>query len=213
MRALSLRQSQTLDFIRQSVGERGFAPTLQEIGNHLGIRSKNAVNDHIVALERKGAIRRDAMKSRAIVVVEPEVDARRSASPEVLEIPVVSRIVRGLPIIAEHNVCDVLKLEPRLVSSRKDVFGLRMTNDSMRGAGIKAGDYLFVRRIQTAEQGAIVVALIGDEAIVRRFCRDYPFIRLDPENRSVAPVLVHASDWNPTTMLIGVVVGVWRRFE
>src|ERR1043165_2175156 len=213
MQGLTKRQAQTLDFIRQSIEERGYPPTLREIGESMGIRSTNGVNDHLRALERKGYLRREDMKSRALKLVEDASPAplrAASSDEDVIDIPVVGRVAAGLPLLAEENVIDTVRVDRMLVRGGREVFGLRVTGDSMIEAGILNGDYIFVRRQPTADRGEIVVALIGDEATVKHYYPEKDYIRFQPANSQMAPILVRAADFKPT-MLLGVVVGVFRR--
>jgi repressor LexA len=213
MQGLTKRQEQTLDFIRQSIGDRGYPPTLREIGEHMGIRSTNGVNDHLRALERKGYLRREDMKSRALKLVEdagPAPLRAASSDEDVIDIPVVGRVAAGLPLLAEENVIDTVRVDRMLVRGGREVFGLRVTGDSMIEAGILAGDYIFVRKQSTADRGDVVVALIGDEATVKHFYPERDYVRFQPANSKMAPILVRASDFK-STMLLGKVVGVYRR--
>jgi repressor LexA len=234
MQGLTDRQQQVLRYIRQSIHERGYPPTLREIGAHMGIRSTNGVNDHLRALERKGYLTREDMKSRALRPRDmptgasntgrdgPSLDgdgAPASAngvapandqSEEMLEIPVLGRIAAGLPLLAEEHVLDTVRVDKTLVRGGREVFGLRVNGDSMIEAGILSGDYIFVKKQLTATRGDIVVALIGDEATVKYFYPEKDYIRFQPANAKMAPILVRASDFRPT-MLLGVVVGVYRK--
>ncbi|HYQ45387.1 MAG TPA: transcriptional repressor LexA [Polyangiaceae bacterium] len=212
MQGLTARQEQTLDFIRKSIEERGYPPTLREIGEYMGIRSTNGVNDHLRALERKGYLRREDMKSRALKLVS---DSESSASVKVpdddlIEVRVLGRVAAGLPLLAEENVIDTVRVDRMLVRGGREVFGLRVTGDSMIEAGIMSGDYIFVKKQSTAERGDIVVALIGDEATVKHFYPERDYVRFQPANSQMAPILVRASDFK-STMLLGKVVGVYRR--
>src|SRR5687768_13344523 len=213
MQGLTKRQEQTLDFIRSSIESRGYPPTLREIGEHMGIRSTNGVNDHLRALERKGYLRREDMKSRALKLVEDAAPTPLRAvgsDDDVIDIPVVGRVAAGLPLLAEENVVDTVRVDRMLVRGGREVFGLRVTGDSMIEAGILAGDYIFVRKQSTADRGDIVVALIGDEATVKHFYPERDYVRFQPANGQMAPILVRASDFK-STMLLGKVVGVYRR--
>lgn len=217
MQGLTKRQEQTLAYIRQSIEQRGYPPTLREIGEYMGIRSTNGVNDHLRALERKGYLRREDMKSRALRVVE-QADAKppiaaaapRSGDDNLLDIRILGRVAAGLPLLAEENVIDTVRVDRMMVRGGREVFGLRVTGDSMIDAGILNGDYIFVRKQPTADRGDIVVALIGDEATVKYYYPEKDYIRFQPANAQMAPILVRASDFKPT-MLLGVVVGVFRR--
>src|SRR5271170_1098533 len=226
---LTDRQQEALDFIGQSIEARGYPPTLREIGAHMGIRSTNGVNDHLRALERKGYLTREDMKSRALRPrdLDPsEISGASGANgapnggetgapandqgADIVDIPVVGRIAAGLPLLAEEHVLDTVRIERSMVRGGRDVFGLRVNGDSLIEAGILSGDYIFVRKQITAQRGEIVVALIGDEATVKYFFPEKDYIRFQPANGKMAPILVRASDFRPT-MLLGVVVGIFRR--
>lgn len=212
MQGLTKRQEQTLDFIRHCIEERGYPPTLREIGEHMGIRSTNGVNDHLRALERKGYLRREDMKSRALKVVEQSLPkAQLSANDDaMIEIPVLGRVAAGLPLLAEEQVVDSVRIDRMMVRGGRDVFGLRVTGDSMIDAGILSGDYIFVRKQSSADRGDIVVALIGDEATVKYYYPEKDYVAFKPANAQMAPILVRASDFKPT-MLLGKVIGVFRK--
>jgi repressor LexA len=223
MQGLTDRQQQVLHYIRQSITERGYPPTLREIGAHMGIRSTNGVNDHLRALERKGYLTREDMKSRALRPRDLDAAERAEANggtdpaapandqgADIVDIPVVGRIAAGLPLLAEEHVLDTVRIERSMVRGGRDVFGLRVNGDSMIEAGIFSGDYIFVRKQITAQRGDIVVALIGDEATVKYFFPEKEYIRFQPANAKMAPILVRATDFRPT-MLLGVVVGVFRK--
>lgn len=209
-----------LDFIRQSISDRGYPPTLREIGARMGIRSTNGVNDHLRALERKGYLTREDMKSRALRPTGlgrvPGVDDGPGANDvdtedsDMVEVSILGRVAAGLPILAEEQVIDTVKVDRGLLKGGREVFGLRVQGDSMIDAGILSGDYIFVRKQLTASRGDIVVALIGDEATVKYYYPEKDYIRFQPANKTMAPILVRAVDFKPT-MLLGVVVGVFRK--
>ena len=215
MQGLTKRQEQTLDYIRQSIEQRGYPPTLREIGEYMGIRSTNGVNDHLRALERKGYLRREDMKSRALRVVD---QTDRSAPPpkpsdeNLIDIRIVGRVAAGLPRMAEEKVIDTVRIDRMMVRGGREVFGLRVTGDSMIEAGILNGDYIFVRRQPSADRGEIVVALIGDEATVKHYYPEKDYIRFQPANSQMAPILVRAAEFKPTIRL-GEVVRVFRRLS
>jgi repressor LexA len=212
MQGLTKRQEQTLDFIRKSIEERGYPPTLREIGEYMGIRSTNGVNDHLRALERKGYLTREDMKSRALKLVDdtPTSTPTKMSEEDMLEIRVLGRVAAGLPLLAEENIIDTVRIDRMLVKGGRDVFGLRVAGDSMIDAGILSGDYIFVKKQATADRGDIVVALIGDEATVKYFYPERDYVRFQPANAQMAPILVRATDFK-STMLLGKVVGVYRR--
>jgi repressor LexA len=212
MQGLTKRQEQTLEFIRKSIEERGYPPTLREIGEYMGIRSTNGVNDHLRALERKGYLTREDMKSRALKLVEDALPAAvtRASDDDLLEVRVLGRVAAGLPLFAEENVIDTIRVDRMMVRGGRELFGLRVTGDSMIDAGILSGDYIFVKKQSTADRGDIVVALIGDEATVKYYFPERDYVRFQPANAQMAPILVRATDFK-STMLLGKVVGVYRR--
>jgi len=217
MQGLTQRQQMVLDFIRESIHDRGYPPTLREIGARMGIRSTNGVNDHLRALERKGYLTREDMKSRAlrptdlspqslgdVHAVEPANDV------DLVEVQVLGRVAAGLPLLAEEQIIDTVRIDRALVSGGRDVFGLKVHGDSMIDAGILNGDYIFVKKQLTANRGEVVVALVGDEATVKYYFPEKDHVRFQPANKNMAPIYVRAADFK-ATMLLGVVVGVFRR--
>jgi repressor LexA len=220
MQGLTQRQQMVLDFIRQSIHDRGYPPTLREIGARMGIRSTNGVNDHLRALERKGYLTREDMKSRALrptnidtqgegvdgaaVAAEPANDV------DLVEVLILGRVAAGLPLLAEEHVIDTVRVDRTLLRGGREVFGLKVHGDSMIDAGILSGDYIFVKKQISANRGDIVVALIGDEATVKYYFPEKDHVRFQPANKNMAPIYVRAGDFKPT-MLLGVVVGVFRR--
>ena len=217
MQGLTQRQQMVLDFIRQSIVDRGYPPTLREIGARMGIRSTNGVNAHLRALERKGYLTREDMKSRALrptnigsttngqaVATEPANDV------DLVEVLILGRVAAGLPLLAEEHVIDTVRVDRTLLRGGREVFGLKVHGDSMIDAGILNGDYIFVKKQISANRGDIVVALIGDEATVKYYFPEKDHVRFQPANKNMAPIYVRAGDFKPT-MLLGVVVGVFRR--
>ncbi len=207
MQGLTKRQEMVLDFITQSISNRGYPPTLREIGSYMGIRSTNGVNDHLRALERKGYLKREDMKSRALRPVN--LEAVPSQESEVVEIPIVGRVAAGEPVLAVQNIEETISVDRLLIGRHKDVFALKVRGDSMIDAGIHEGDTLFVRKQLHAERNQIVVVLIGDEATVKYFQPERDFVRFQPANDAYAPIIVRKEDFRPTQIL-GVVVGLYR---
>lgn len=209
-----------LDYIRESITARGYPPTLREIGARMGIRSTNGVNDHLRALERKGYLKREDMKSRALrptglQLPLPGTSVADGAPPpanddDFVEVQVVGRVAAGLPLLAEEHVIDTVRIDRGLLKGGREVFGLRVHGDSMIEAGILNGDYIFVRKQLTAQKGDIVVALIGDEATVKYYYPEKDHVRFVPANKAMAPIYVRAMDFKPT-MLLGVVIGLYRK--
>ena len=212
MQGLTARQEQVLRFITDSIKDRGYPPTLREIGAHMGIRSTNGVNDHLRALERKGYLTREDMKSRALKPRDMAFgtpDKSAANDTDMVDVPILGRVAAGMPLYAEEYMLDTVRIDRNLLKSG-EIFGLRVTGDSMIEAGILNGDYVFVRKQSVAQRGEIVVALIGDEATVKRYFPEKDYVRFQPENSSMAPILVRAADFKPT-MLLGIVVGIYRR--
>jgi len=200
---LTERQQMVLDFIKSSIEERGYPPTLREIGRFMGIRSTNGVNDHLRALERKGYLMREDMKSRALRPTE-------SGGHDLVEAPVLGRVAAGAPLFAEEHVEETVRLDRFFVGDSAESFVLRVRGDSMIDAGILDGDYIIVRKQMVAERGQIVVVLLGDEATVKQYFPEKDYVRFQPANKRVAPIIVRKEDLSPTQIL-GVVVGVYRR--
>ncbi len=227
MHSLTDRQLEVLRFIARQIEDCGYPPTIREIGEALDIRSTNGVTDHLKALERKGFLTRDPVKSRALI---PTPQARnvlgdgdggasnvipitRSAArpgSRLVEIPIVGRVAAGQPILAEERIEDTVQVDSFLLGTSKRVYGLRVQGDSMIGDGILPGDYVFVKKQLHAQDGEIVVAMIDDEATVKRVYFEGDRVRFQPSNPRMAPIYVRESDFK-NTMILGVVVGVYRK--
>ena len=204
MRGLTKRQQLVLEYISESIQQNGYPPTLREIGAHFGIRSTNGVNDHLLALERKGFLRREDMKSRAL---RPTAFAGNVPR----EVPLVGRVAAGQPILAIENLEGTLRLDPALLPGDSGrFFALRVRGDSMVGAGILDGDIVFVRQQEDAPTGSIVVAMVNDEATVKTLYRDGERLRLQPANPAVSPIILSRDDGR-TVRILGLVVGVYRK--
>ena len=183
----------------------------------MGIRSTNGVNDHLRALERKGYLTREDMKSRALRPTNlanqqlGELPLEAVANDvDMVEVPILGRVAAGLPLLAEEHVVDTVRIDRTLIKGGREVFGLKVHGDSMIEAGILSGDYIFVKKQLTATRGEIVVALIGDEATVKYYFPEKDHVRFQPANKNMAPIYVRSADFKPT-MLLGIVVGVFRR--
>ena len=210
---LTERQAVVLKFIQDSIQKNGYPPTIREIGEKLQIRSTNGVNDHLKALERKGYLARDDMKSRALRPIEARSSEVRPISVEpsrMVRVPILGRIAAGRPLLAVENVRDTVEIDSFFLGGNLEVFGLRVVGESMIEDGIHDGDFIFVKKQLTASRGDIVVALIEDEATVKRFYPEPDRIRLQPANSRMDPIYVRREDFKQTSIL-GVVVGVYRR--
>ena len=227
--ALTQRQREILDFISASIMERGFPPTLREIGEHFSIRSTNGVNDHLKALEKKGHLRREDLKSRAMRPVLPDGNGemvplerpRRtpmgtgtvqlvSENDDLAEVPILGKVAAGQPILAIENATDTVRIDRVLLGGTREVFGLRIVGESMIEDGIFDGDYVFVKKTPSARSGEIVVAMIEGEATVKRYYPEGDTIRFQPANQNMLPIIVRKAEFKSVD-IIGVVVGVYRK--
>lgn len=205
MTNLSKRQQEILDYIKQSVRERGYPPSVREIGKAVGLSSSSTVHGHLARLEAKGLIRRDPTKPRAIEILDSnplleDINVRK--------VPVVGRVTAGQPITAIENIDDFFPLPENIAPSGDHVFMLEVVGDSMIEAGILDGDYVIVRQQQSAENGDIVVAMTeDDEATVKRFYKEQNYIRLQPENSTMDPIIVN------NVTILGKVIGVYRKMD
>ena len=195
-RKLTERQAAILSFIRRFAEEKGYPPTIPEIQEEFGIRSPNGVNNHIKALIRKGCLRRDSSRARALDIV-----GRNDG------IPILGRVAAGQPMLAEENFEGFFNV--RDFQRSGEVFMLRVHGESMKNARIFDGDLVVVRVQESVEPGEIGVAVIGDEATVKRIYSDGNIIRLVPENETMAPIVVMRTD--PDFRIGGKVVGVIRK--
>jgi repressor LexA len=197
---LTKKQDRVFEFIRKHVQDIGYPPTVREIGMNFGISEKGAY-DHLNAIEKKGYIRRMPKKPRAIEILE---FVPQKLPQTAVEIPIVGRVAAGEPILASENVEGTLPV-PREVVKEDTCFALRVNGKSMIEAGIFEGDIVIVRSQNYADTGDIVVALLDEEATVKRFFRDGSKIRLQPENSVMSPIIVDDAQ------ILGKVVGLFRR--
>jgi repressor LexA len=196
---LTKRQSEILDFIKAQVDKTGYPPTVREIGSALGLHSPSTVHAHLAKLESSGVLRRDPSKPRAIELLVDR--AKRVMRPAV---PLVGQVAAGTPILAEENIEDQLEI-PAVIGADSGDYALRVRGDSMRDAGILEGDYVVVHPADDADNGEIVVAMIEDEATVKRLFREAGSVRLQPENPAFEPIV------SPDVEVLGKVIGVFRK--
>ncbi len=212
------RQKEILTFIQRTAEDRGFPPTIREIGEEMDIRSTNGVNDHLKALERKGFLTRGEQQSRSLVPTKRArmvlgLGAKKSVFGEsqMIEVPVLGRVAAGAPMLAQENIEDTVRIDSFLLGgSGKEVFALRVKGQSMIDAGIHDGDFIFVKKAANASPGEIVVALIEDEATVKSYHPEGDRIRFQPHNKTMEPIYVDKADFKQT-MILGRVVGVYRK--
>lgn len=198
-------QAKILAFIKSEVQTKGYPPSVREICDAVGLRSTSTVHGHLMRLEKKGLLHRDSMKPRAMEVVD---DALGMDLPEVNNttlIPVVGQVTAGMPILAEENIDEYMPMPNELLGDGEH-FILRVHGESMINAGILDKDFIIVHKQPDAHNGEIVVALIEDEATVKRYYKEKGHFRLQPENDTMEPIIV------PELTILGKVVSLIRRF-
>jgi len=203
-RALTARQRQVLNFVRGFAAENGYPPTVREIGAHFGFVPRS-VFDHLKALERKGYLRRRSSKSRSLEILD---EGGSPAHPRGVAVPILGRVAAGDPLLAVQNIEGSLWLSPEWVNGG-ETFLLRVQGESMVDAHILPGDYALVRRQASAEHGDIVVALLNEEATVKRLLFKGDQVLLKAENPAMKPIAVRRAD--PRLQIVGKVIGVLRR--
>lgn len=210
MESITKRQQAVLDVIEQFIREKGYGPTVREICHALDLSSPSTVHVHLRALEDKGFIKRDPLKSRSIVLtyaLDDEVEATSVSSTQfdnVISVPLVGDVAAGVPILAEQNITNTMMLPTEIVGDSPS-FMLSVHGESMIEAGINDGDYVVVKEQKVANNGDIVVAIIDDGATVKRFYKEQNYIRLQPENSSMEPIIT------TNCSIAGKVVAVFRR--
>ena len=198
MRSAQENQQKILDFIKMEIEQKGYPPSVREICAGVGLKSTSTVHAHLNHLEQQGLIRRDSTKPRALEVIDGTQARGRS-------VPLVGKVTAGLPILAIENIEDYLML-PQDRFGRDELFGLRVQGESMIEAGILDGDVIVVRQQNNAENGEIVVAMIEDEATVKRIYYEKKRVRLQPENRFMEPIYAE------NVQVVGKVVALFRQF-
>jgi repressor LexA len=196
---LTKRQQEIFDFIKRYSAKHGYPPTVRDIGRAIGLTSSSTVHAHLANLEKLGILRRDPTKPRALELLIDK--AKAAVSPG---LPVVGRVAAGQPILAEENIEEYVEV-PNIAGGDQGEYLLKVAGDSMKNAGILEDDHVVVRPQDTARDGEIVVALVGDEATVKRFFKEKDHIRLQPENDALEPIRVK------DVRVLGRVVGVCRR--
>ena len=192
------KQTAILEFIRSEIEQKGYPPSVREICSAVGLKSTSSVHAHLTQLEKKGLLRRDPTKPRAMEVRDGPVSRGRS-------VPLVGRVTAGLPILATENIEDYLVL-PQSLQGRGDLFALRVQGESMIEAGIEDGDIVVLRRQETAENGEIVVAMIDDEATLKRIYYEDGHVRLQPENAAMEPI------YADEVVILGRLLALFRQY-
>ena len=200
-RARGDTQEKILEFIKQEIREKGYPPSVREICQAVSLKSTSTVHGHLQRLEKKGLLHRDAMKPRAIEVL----DGRERETENVVSVPLIGEVAAGIPITAEQEFIESLPLPESFVGSGEH-FILNVRGTSMIEIGIRDGDMVVVRRQETADNGEIVVAMIDGEATVKRFFRENGHFRLQPENESMEPIIVDE------VVILGKVTALLRQY-
>jgi repressor LexA len=198
---LTKRQQEIFEFIKRYSSEHGYPPTVRDIGKAIGLTSSSTVHAHLSNLEKLGLVRRDPTKPRALELLG---QAAKKVVPGPRGLPVVGRVAAGAPVLAEENIEEYVDV-PEIAGGDAGEYVLRVHGDSMKDAGILEGDHVVVRPQDTASDGEIIVALVGEEATVKRFFKESDHIRLQPENETMEPIRVRE------VQILGRVVGVCRR--
>jgi len=200
---LTKRQQEIYDFIRKYSAKYGYPPTVRDIGKAVGLASSSTVHAHLANLEKVGVLRRDPSKPRALELLDRATDAVKSVVKPA-GLPLVGNVAAGVPILAEENIEDYVPV-PEIAGGEEGEFVLTVRGDSMKNVGIMEGDYVVVRPQEIADDGQIVVALVGEEATVKRFFREQDHVRLQPENETMEPIR------SREVRIVGRVVGVLRK--
>lgn len=195
------KQNEIYEYIKSSVLSKGYPPSVREICEAVGLKSTSTVHGHLERLEKKGLIRRDPTKPRAIELVKESVTKR-----EIIDIPIVGKITAGLPILAVENIEDTFSIPINYIKSNKELFILNVSGTSMIEAGIFDGDLAIIEKCNTADNGDIVVALIENEATLKRFFKEKDHIRLQPENSTMKPIIVN------DCQILGKLAGIYRTY-
>lgn len=204
---LSQNELNILNYIRKQVAEVGYPPSVRELCKAVGLKSTSSVHLYLSRLAEKGYIKKGNLKTRALKINGENTSVTKDT--DMLEIPLVGQVAAGLPILAEENIEEYVKLPMSMVKQNtkpEATYMLKVKGDSMINVGIYSGDYIIVSKCQTAENGQIIVALIENEATVKTFYKEKDHIRLQPENDTMEPIIVK------DVQIIGKVVGLIRRF-
>lgn len=195
------KQSEIYEYLKAYTENKGYPPSIREIGEAVSLRSTSTVYGHLKQLEKKGMIKRDPSKPRAL-----EIAALATNKKEMISIPILGSITAGLPILAEENIEDTFQLPLDYIKHDRELFMLRVHGESMVNAGIRNNDLAIIEKADTAKNGDIVAAMIDDSATIKRFFKEKDCIRLQPENNTMEPIIVDYCK------IIGRLVGIFRSF-
>ena len=195
------KQTEIYEFIKDQIFQKGYPPSVREIFKGVGLSSTSTVHGHLARLEKKGMIRRDSTKPRTIEILKDPI-----INKEMINIPIIGKVTAGQPILAVENIEDTFPISLNYIPSNKDLFILNISGESMIDAGIFDGDLAIIEKTNYAENGDIVVALIDNEATLKRFFKEKDYIRLQPENKTMTPILVK------DCTIVGKLAGIFRRY-
>ena len=195
------KQKEIYEVLKTYTENKGYPPSVREICEAVSLKSTSTVHGHLKRLEKKGLIKRDPTKPRALEIVE-----LNSTKREMLNIPIVGKVTAGLPILATENIEDTFSLPLDFIKHDRELFMLKVTGESMINAGIREGDLAIIEQTNAALNGEIVVALIENEATIKRFFKEKDSIRLQPENDAMAPIIVDDCS------ILGKLVGLFRQY-
>jgi repressor LexA len=195
------KQHEIYEFIKRQVYEKGYPPSVREICAAVGLSSTSTVHGHLDRLEKKGLIKRDPTKPRTI-----EITGESFSRKEMIDIPIIGKVTAGVPILAVENIEDSFSIPMNFIHSNKELFMLRVSGESMIEAGINDGDLAIIEKTASAENSDIVVALIGEEATIKRFFKENDHIRLQPENVTMEPIIVK------DCAILGKLIGLYRQY-
>lgn len=195
------KQTQIYNFLIEFTKSKGYPPSVREVCQAVSLKSTSTVHGHLKRLEKKGLIYRDPTKPRALEIVELSNEEK-----ELIDIPIVGKVTAGMPILATENIEDMFQIPINYVKHNNDLFILKVTGDSMIEAGILDGDLAIIEQKNIATNGDIVVALIENEATIKRFFKENGFIRLQPENKNYEPIIVEDCS------ILGKLVGIYRAY-
>ena len=200
MDTLTDKQKEIFNVIKDSILNKGYPPSVREIGELVGLKSTSSVHAHLSSLEKKGYIRKDPTKPRTIEITDDSFNLTRR---EVVNVPMVGTVAAGMPILASENITDYFPIPSEFLPNT-DIFMLKVKGDSMINVGIHDGDQIIVSKQNTAKNGDIIVALIEDSATVKRFFKENNYYRLQPENDFMEPILAKE------VSILGKVIGLFR---
>lgn len=195
------KQSQIYNFLLEFTKSKGYPPSVREICQAVSLKSTSTVHGHLKRLEKKGLIYRDPTKPRALEIVELSTEEK-----ELIDIPIIGKVTAGMPILATENIEDMFQIPLNYVKHNNELFILRVTGDSMIEAGILDGDLAIIEQKNLASNGDIIVALIENEATIKRFFKEDGYVRLQPENKNYDPIIV------PDCSILGKLVGIYRAY-